>query len=74
MFGEELYETKEELINLLSLLAYKPNDGKLTKAKAKIKSWLEETNLEIRQFEQGMDEMADENYFMKLVEFGGMKN
>ena len=74
MFGDELYQTKEELTNLLSLLAYKPNDGKLTKAKARIKSWLEKTNLEICQFESDMNEMAEEHYSMKLIEFGGMKN
>ena len=74
MFGEELYETKEELINLLSLLAYKPNDGKLTKAKARIKSWLEKTNLELRQFENNMGDAAEERFSMKLIEFGGMKN
>lgn len=73
MYGENLYETKDELENLLSLLTYQSDAGKLTMAKARIKSWLEKTNLELRQFEREMDDMAEEHYSMKLSEFGGMR-
>ena len=74
MFGNELYQQREDLTQILSWLTYMPNKGTFAMAKNKIKSWLEKTNLEIRQFENNMGDAAEEHFSMKLIEFGGMKN
>jgi len=66
----ELYQTQEELEYIMSCLGDSRN---FNKARARIRQWLEKTNLELRQFEDEMDEMAEE-HSMKLIEFGGMKN
>lgn len=69
----DLYETRENLGNILSLLTYQPNDGKIARAKMKIRKWLSELTIELHQFEEDMEKAAEEHENMKLMENGGWK-